>query len=453
MKPVEKYSKGYEMARFWVRMTLKRLFYRSWKVRGLENIDPSKPLLIAANHQNALLDALQIVILLKGLSQPIFLARADVFKKKSIATILNWMKIMPVYRIRDGFDSLQKNKEIFEKCAAVLGHGNSMVIFPEGNHGDHRELRMLKKGLARVAFGAEQARDNNLGLQVIPVGLDYSDYVKFRGRVTVSVGEPIHMSELTALYSDEDPQPAWKALNEEIRKKLLPHMIHIPWKKIYQGVMNIRSLFGDRYREMKNLPGKATFNRFDADQLLIKDIGKVYEEKPEKVEEVATRVNRYFKTLTQLKLREHIPANQPYGFFNLFIQDIGLLIGLPFFIYGAINNILIFWIPYFISRKVIKDVQFRSSIAYVLAFVILFPFTYLIQLLIVGLVFKTWWITLAYLVSLIPLGLFAIHYSFWFKKTWARFRFMLMKATKKKQIALLLKTREHLISQLEALIS
>ncbi len=452
MKPVEKYSKGYELARTWVRLTLKRLFYRQWEVRGLEKIDRNKPMLIAANHQNALLDALQIVILLANRSQPIFLARADIFKKKSIATILNWMKIMPVYRIRDGFDSLAKNDEIFEKCAQVLGKGSSLVIFPEGNHGDHRELRILKKGLARVAFGAELARDNKLGLQIVPVGIDYSHYQNFRARVSISIGDPIEMSDFTQLYNREEPQKALRALNEEIRNRLLPHMIHIPLKPVYQGVMNIRTLFGSTYREHKGLPGKTIFDRFDGDHSLINDIREVYDKKPEQTEKLSGEVNAYFRLLKKLKMRDHIPAKQPYGLPRLLLEDLILLIGFPVFLYGMLNNFLIFRIPEFISRKVIKDPQFRSSISYVLAFVLMLPILYLIQTLVVGLVFKNWWITLAYFVSLVPTGLFAIHYSFWFKKTWARWRFWWFKLNKKPQLKELLKTRSKLLTDLKALV-
>ena len=450
MKAVEKYSYGYEIARSWVRWTLRGLFYRKVVIRGLEKIDPKKPIIIAGNHQNALIDALNILSILKA--QPIFLARADIFKKKTMAIILNWMKIIPVFRIRDGFDSLQKNDEVFEKCAKILSKGRSLAIFPEGNHGDYRTLRMLKKGLARVAFGAEKVRNYELGVQIVPIGLDYSHFEKFRARVSISIGDPIIVNDFSDLYK-EDVQKGYRALNDEIRKRLFPHMIDVPWQAIYEGVMGMRSVYGKIYREKNNLPGKTIFNRFDADKKLIDDIREVYEEKPEQTEEISNKLVRYLKSLDRMNLRNHILEAGSFSLFRLLGESMWLVLMSPLFLYGLVNNFVVFTVPHVLTRTKIKDKQFRSSVAYVLAFVILLPLFLAIQTLIIAVVFKTWWITLAYLISIIPLGLFAIHYSFWFKKTRARLKFWYMSLRKNPKIISLVKTRKELISDLDSLIS
>ena len=52
---------------------------------GVENINPDDHLIFAPNHQNALMDALAVLFTHKG--QPVFLARADIFKKKAIASV------------------------------------------------------------------------------------------------------------------------------------------------------------------------------------------------------------------------------------------------------------------------------------------------------------------------------------------------------------------------------
>lgn len=449
MRLVEKKSLGYNVARFWVKYTLRIIFYRSWKVRGREKIDHKKPTIFAANHQNALMDALHLAIMLKA--QPVFLARADVFKKKPIARILNWMKIMPVYRIIDGYDSLQKNDAVFEQCAKILAKGRSMIIFPEGNHGEKRHLRMLKKGLARVAFGAEKVRDYKLGLNVVPVGIDYSSYEKFRSRVILSVGDPVPVASLADIYEEDIPK-GLKALNEEIRKNLLPHMIDIPWANSYDGVMGIRTLFGKAYASKNSLPYETQFNRFDADKSLIHAIGSSMEKSPEETEAICKKTATYFKILRRSKLRDHVPAKGPYGLFRLLREIFVLLIGLPFFIYGLINNFLIFLIPAKLSKKHIKDLQFRSSVSYVIGLVLMLPILFTLQTLIINWIFDPWWAPWAYLLSLIPSGIFAIQYSFWFKKTRARIGYSIKLRKKDPGLSKLIELRNSLIEQLDQLI-
>ena len=79
-KNIEKYSARYallkKVAGFWHN----KVFYRKIIIIGRENINPDHHLIFAPNHQNALMDALAVLFTHKG--QPVFLARADIFKRK-----------------------------------------------------------------------------------------------------------------------------------------------------------------------------------------------------------------------------------------------------------------------------------------------------------------------------------------------------------------------------------
>ena len=110
---IEKYSARYALVKSIAGFWHNSVFYRKIIVLGLENINPDHHLIFAPNHQNALMDALAVLFTQKG--HLIFLARADIFKKKLIAGILYFPKILPVYRMRDGFSSLKGNDEIFLK--------------------------------------------------------------------------------------------------------------------------------------------------------------------------------------------------------------------------------------------------------------------------------------------------------------------------------------------------
>ena len=113
MKKVEHFSLGYQIGRFWVNASYRYIYYRNVLVRGRHRFKSTDPIIFAPNHQNALMDALVFVTSLR--QQPIFLARADIFQGGIITWILNFLKIMPVYRIRDGYENLGKNTEVFDQ--------------------------------------------------------------------------------------------------------------------------------------------------------------------------------------------------------------------------------------------------------------------------------------------------------------------------------------------------
>ncbi|HRW85612.1 MAG TPA: 1-acyl-sn-glycerol-3-phosphate acyltransferase, partial [Bacteroidales bacterium] len=142
---IEKYSRGYALLKMMFGFWHNNVFYRRVIVLGRDNIDPGRHNIFAPNHQNALMDALAVLFTHKG--QPIFLTRADVFKNSFIAKILYYFKMLPVYRIRDGFRSVTGNDVIFDKTIDVIRNRNGLVILPEGNHAGFRRLRQLKKGI------------------------------------------------------------------------------------------------------------------------------------------------------------------------------------------------------------------------------------------------------------------------------------------------------------------
>ena len=64
------------------------------------------PLLIAANHPNSFLDAIIVSTLFK---RPVYsLARGDAFAGKFFTTILTSLNMLPVYRISEGPENLEK---------------------------------------------------------------------------------------------------------------------------------------------------------------------------------------------------------------------------------------------------------------------------------------------------------------------------------------------------------
>jgi len=230
---IEKYSAGYALLKSVLAFWHNNIFYRKIIVVGRENIDPDQSLIFAPNHQNALMDALAVLFTHKG--QPVFLARADIFKRKAVASFLYFLKILPVYRIRDGFSSLKENDDIFLKTIDVLKNKNGLVILPEGDHVGFRRLRQLKKGICRVAFQADEATSFSLKIKIIPVGIEYSHYTRLRQVLTVVYGRPIEVSEFHQIYT-ESPEKALNELRSRLSEEIKRLMVHIESKEDYEAI-------------------------------------------------------------------------------------------------------------------------------------------------------------------------------------------------------------------------
>jgi 1-acyl-sn-glycerol-3-phosphate acyltransferase len=176
-------------------------YFRKLRVTGRENIPWKGPLIFAINHQNALLDALLLSVI--SIRNPHFMTRADVFRSGFLNKFLRGLKMLPIYRIRDGFDSIKKNEATFEAANTILQNGGAVGIFPEGSHSLTHRIRPLKKGVARIAFMAEENAGFTLNTKVIPIGIQYESYFYPEGRTLISFGKPIAVSDFENIYLED----------------------------------------------------------------------------------------------------------------------------------------------------------------------------------------------------------------------------------------------------------
>ncbi|WP_339924325.1 1-acyl-sn-glycerol-3-phosphate acyltransferase [uncultured Cyclobacterium sp.] len=211
-------------------------YFAEIKVNGKWKDLKDVPIIIVANHQNALLDPLLIATYIN--LKPHFLSRASVFKNPIIAKILAFIRMVPVYRIRDGFGSIPGNKASFSYCEKVLKNQGKVLIFPEGKHSLKRQVRPLSKGFTRIISEALR-NEPEMDLRILPIGINYQAHQKSGSKVLIDVGEPIPAKQ----YTGQE-----RILLEKVEKELQSLTLHLPednydesLKMLLQSNKDIRS--------------------------------------------------------------------------------------------------------------------------------------------------------------------------------------------------------------------
>ena len=221
MKKIQDYSTVYYILYLLVRFAYNK-FFRQIEVSGLENIPSREPVIFAPNHQSGLMDPLSVVLNQKN--PMVFLARADIFNNKTFRGFLHTLKIMPVYRIRDGFENLTKNEEQFDICKDVLLDRKQLCVMPEGNHGHQHKLRPLVKGIFRIAFSAEEAMEGTSHVRIVPVSIDYNFYQHAGAEMVVRYGRPMEIEDYYPFYL-ENQAKAFNILKEDLSCRI-SEMMH-----------------------------------------------------------------------------------------------------------------------------------------------------------------------------------------------------------------------------------
>jgi 1-acyl-sn-glycerol-3-phosphate acyltransferase len=437
---IEKYSRRYALLKYAAGLWHNNVFYRKVIVLGRENINPDNHIIFAPNHQNALMDALAVLFTQKG--QLVFLARADIYKRKTIASLLYFLKMLPVYRMRDGFSSLKGNDEIFDKTVDVLRNKNGLVVLPEGTHEGIRRLRQLKKGICRIAFQADEASGFDLKIKIIPVGLEYTNYQWYRQVLTVVYGKPIEVSEFHELYK-MSPEIALNELRSKLSYEMKRIMVHIDSDEDYEAIDELRRLINGRFSDDIRIP------KLFRDRMLIEKLNSLKTKDQELYKRICSLSLQVKQKAKELNTDYRLLAKKKHPILWLIARFIGLIVTFPFFIFGNIFNMTFLEIPNLQIRKV-RDIQFHSSVKYGLSLILALVFLP-VYLIISFIIFSPWWLAVLIYVTLPLTGLFAWYYYLEFRRITGGFRIKKYQWNNNREYALLKKNHDELIGLVSGL--
>jgi len=353
---------------FW--LTHKRIV-----VTGRHLIPKGKPIIFAPNHQNALMDPLALAC--TNSHQSVWLARADIFKSKRVSAILKYLKLLPVYRIRDGKDNLSNNEEIFAQVIQLLENKQTIALFPEAAHSGKRQMLPHKKAIPRIALEAEAKNDFKLDLQIVPVGITYSHYWKFNRSLIIQYGQPIQVKDYW-IYYELNSQKAMLDLRDEIHRKLVSLILQINSKTSYPEIDNIRQLVGKEYSQRRYFCKDPSLQLFYSEKELVSKLEQLEELQPQHFQNIIAAMRQYFSGIEKDDISDDQIENAEKACWSKVFSSLTLaVLTLPVFAFGFVFNAVPFVILRTILRKKVKDAAFLSTFNFV-GGLILFPLFYLI---------------------------------------------------------------------------
>ena len=341
--------------------------YRKYQVEGLENIPQNSSVIWASNHTNALMDPL--VLLSATKQQKVFVARADIFKKKSVIKILTFLKIMPIYRIRDGIEAVRRNNEAIAQATDVLMDGVPLVIYPEATHRPKHSLLKLSKGIFHIAESVIEKTGDDKPVYIQPIGIEYGDYFRFRSTVLIKFGKPLDISAFMKEHSDLQQPVAMLKLRELLTESLAGLIAYVPDDEDYDATWEFAKLKADNPRYFRekialiekrdNIKLSGLMKQQAVDQYAIREVLDLKIQNPEtahtlldKVE--ALRVWRIQNGVSVFSIADN------RGWFNILLRILLAILGAPYYLFSGLVS-CITWIPLTVILRGITDEAFNNT--------------------------------------------------------------------------------------------
>ena len=395
----------YSLIKYLLKITIYS-YFRRVTILGQEHIPTQGPVIFVANHPSALIDPLIVITGIKRRINPI--AAAEFFGGKIKTWILkNKFHMIPVYRpnlVQNR--SKTNNADMFSHCHQLLLNEGALLIFPEGTSETDKGVRNLKTGAARIALEAERLSKNKIKVQIIPIGLNYSNPHQFRSDLFVKVGPPILTKNI-----DSDADNQVHNLTDLIKKGMIDNLLHTGSKELNKLTNSIENFYQNYLEESLEIKKDDAFRHFEIQKKIIEATVYSLANQKGKAVKVSDRIQKY------------LARNKSEGIYLsdafkklAFGEVLELIFGLPVYILGCILNL----VPFILVKKIFQSIQikeaFRGSLAMMIGLLI-FLFWYISLVVILTLITK---------ISIIGILIFFVGYlSGLYAISWSKLLFIL----------------------------
>jgi hypothetical protein len=253
----------------------------------------------------------------------------------------------------------------------------------------------LQKGIFRIALQAKELLGDK-PLYIVPVGIRYGNFYRFRSSARVQFGNPINVGEFVAEHSDRTIPEQINLMRELLAARMKENLHFIPNDEDYNAKSEIcAAVYATEYKQKKNgysnpLVG---INKESAER-----IEKLKEEKPEEAERLIALGNKARK----LRLAKSISlksVTNPHGCLSQTARALLLLVTLPYTLFTTLCTLPLTIVSILLGSN-FKDKGFLNSVRLVIRLV-LWPLLFVIYTVIAALCLPKLW-AIAVVVALLP---------------------------------------------------
>jgi len=360
-----------------------RVYFRRIEVTGLEKVPRDSPVIFVLNHPNALVDPAFLLCLAPR--RVAFIAKAPLFHMPVIGYLVRALDSLPAYRRQDEGQDVSRNIETFTAARQLLARGVTIGICPEGVSHDEPRLKPLKTGAARIALAAASS-GAALNLQIVPVGLYYTEKTTFRSSALLYFAEGIPVKQVQLEADGTPPRDAVRELSDQIEKAMREVMLHAEQEEALSLIGRAERIFSAaEIGESEQEQGLA--RSLELRQRFLAGYAFYRAHSPGRLDAIEARITRFEYEMKQAGIDPSdlsLPPTAARTILSLLAQVFTCVLLAPFAAFGTIVHYPAYRFGGFLSRRLARREQDVLSTFKILSAMLLFPLTWIVGALL-------WW--------------------------------------------------------------
>jgi hypothetical protein len=273
----------------------------------------------------------------------------------------------------------------------------------------------------------------DMPLYIIPTGLIYGNFFRFRSTVRVQIGEPINVGEFIANHSDLSQQEQMTKMKDLLTERIQSSILYIPNDDDYTASYEICNIAQpiERKELLKEKANKRKHGlnlQLKANNNILKRISELKESNPEKAKQLFDLGNQANALREEKGISmESVSIKRPI--LSRIVKILCIILTLPYTLLTALLILPMVLICKYIFT-LLKDPAFKNSVRF-LIYLLLWPLLMIVYSIIAYNLFS-WQIALPLTILLLPSPIIA-------HEVWKIFRFIrsdikLLKEKKLRQI-------------------
>jgi hypothetical protein len=228
----------------------------------------------------------------------------------------------------------------------------------------------ISKGIFKIAFQAHEELSDT-PLYIVPVGIRYGDFFRFRSSVRLEFGEPINVGEYIAEHAEQTQSEQMNGMKDMLTERLRSVIFYVPIDENYNATIETCAAIESYEIAQLGSENKAKHAldiQLLANRATLKRIESLKESNPEEAAKLFELANEAYQ-LRQKKDIDIASISVKKPLMSRTARNVITLCTLPYTIPASILASPVVLLSQFISTK-IKDPAFGNSIKFVVNLVL-----------------------------------------------------------------------------------